>query len=341
MKTTKNNTKKASNDAKKRVNKKTKNNTISSNKIKQNVKKDYNISILLLIVLFVIAIIIIFVLNKDGKWVQKGNVISRGNERYEIGDYYDYDESNGGKITNLKDVKWKILGIDENGNLLIMSASSVGDLTLGNKNDLSLSQRDYLEGGKKVNDLTKGYDQGKGAISVRSFTNKDLITLSNYSNKVEGEKYTYYWIDDTNPMSINQKGEEVVSKLAHNSNFIWYDESTNSWKNTQKNGNETRENPVKITSAINTLLSFSNDANYTGDYFIEPNSKAFNMVYLEDNGERAKFWSDVSFVNSTGRYIAYGQNIILYNVLNYRIFVYSSGNTMQETAGVRAVVTID
>ena len=31
---------------------------------------------------------------------------------------------------------------------------------------------------------------------------------------------------------------------------------------------------------------------------------------------------------------------VLYNAINYRVFVYSSGNTIQETAGVRAVVTI-
>ena len=62
---------------------------------------------------------------------------------------YEYDESDNGKITGLNGVKQQVLSVDENGNLLIMSLSSIGSLTLGGEDNLELSQDDYIEGGKK------------------------------------------------------------------------------------------------------------------------------------------------------------------------------------------------
>jgi len=319
----------------------TKKSTKSTKQIAKNREKEYKSSILLLGIIIIGIIVLVFLFNKEEKWIQKGNTISKGSETYEIGDYYDYDETNNGEIANLTDVKWKVLGIDEDGNLLIMSASSVEELKLGDENSLEKSQSDYLEGSKKINDLTKKYGQGKGAISVRSFTNSDLTKLSNISTETEKNQYTYYWINETNPISINKDGEEYVSKLAHNSNFIWYDESAKLWKNSTKNGTETKENPVEITSTENTRLSFNNENFDTHEYRIKLDSKIFKMVYLNDSGEREKYWSDISHVYPSNSYIAYGLNVVLYDGLNYRTLVYSSGNTRGETAGIRAVVTID
>jgi len=53
------------------------------------------------------------------------------------------------------------------------------------------------------------------------------------------------------------------------------------------------------------------------------------------------YWTDNTFVNATNSYISYGQNVVLYDGINYRVFLYSSGHTREVTAGVRAVVTID
>lgn len=305
---------------------------------KGKIRIDYKLPLMLLLLVIVLLVVLSFV-NNGNKWVQDGNFISRGNEKYEIGDYYDYDESNNGTISGLKDVKWKVLGVDDNGHLLIMSASSIGSLTLGDENNLETSQRDYVEGPQKVNDLTKNYGNGKGAISVRSFTNSDLVKLSNYADEGEQNEYTYYWSNEENPKSVDQEGIEYITKIAYNGNFIWYDQNTNTWNNTKKIGTETGSNPTKIVTAKNTLSAFNTDIKE--EYIIDTDSKKYKMVYLNDNGEREMFWSDVSYVNATRNYVAYGQNVILTNALNYRVFVYSAGVTRQETAGVRAVVTID
>jgi len=310
----------------------------NTKKTKKNTSKNYNLYLIILGII-ILTISIILILNKDKNWVQDGNTISKGNKKYEIGDYYEYDETNNGKITGLTDVKWKVLGVDD-GNLLIMSASSIGSLTLGSSSDLEKSKQDYLNGSNLVNEMTKNYGQGKGATSVRSFTNADLAKLSNIdeSNKNDIE-YTYYWSDEENPISISNDGTKNSIKLSYKSYFIWYDKTTKNWIKTEKTGNETSANPTKITSAKNTLFTIMN---YIADeYIIEPNSKIFKMVYLNDNGEREMYWTDNTYVNVSPSYIAYGQNVVLYDGINYRHFLYSNGVPREETAGIRAVVTID
>lgn len=59
-----------------------------------------------------------------------GTKVTKGDAIYEIGDYYYYDESNDGSISNLTDIKWKVLGVTYKGNLLIIAFSNVKVLTL-------------------------------------------------------------------------------------------------------------------------------------------------------------------------------------------------------------------
>lgn len=308
-------------------------------KNEKNTIKNYKLYLIVLGII-ILTISIIFILNKNKNWVQDGNIISKGNKKYEIGDYYEYDETNNGKITDLTDVKWKVLGVDNDGNLLIMSASSIGSLTLGDASDLEKSKQDYLSGSSLVNEMTKNYGQGKNAISVRSFTNSDLAKLSNVdiSNKNDIE-YTYYWSDEKNPISISNDGTKSSIKLAYDSYFIWYDETTKNWIKNEKTGNETSTNPEKIMSTKNTLFTIMNSI--ADKYIIEPDSKTFKMVYLNDSGEREMYWTDNTYVNTSPSYVAYGQNVVLYDGINYRHFLYSNGIPRTETAGIRAVVTID
>jgi hypothetical protein len=94
-----------------------------------------------------LGILLIAVCHK--KWIRNGKIVSKGKEVYEIGDYYEYDESFDGEYTDLVDVKWKVMGVDNSGNLLIISSSNIGDLTLGDEDNFVDSLDDYLEAEKK------------------------------------------------------------------------------------------------------------------------------------------------------------------------------------------------
>lgn len=340
--TSKTETKKVTKEPVKTNTKTTPHKKTSKTNVTQTRKKDIKLPILLITITLILIIIIVLLTKNNDNWVQKGNIISKGNESYEIGDYYDYDESNNGNITGLTDVKWKVLGVDDNGNLLIVSASSIGNVTLGDEANIEKAQQAYLEGSQKVNDFTKNYGKGKGAIAVRSFTNDDLFKLSNYTSEDNKEEYTYYWTGEQEPLSINTSdNNEFQIKHQYNNTFIWYDENTKTWNNTLKTNDATNENRIKITTAKNTLNTLSNLIYHTDEYRLAIDSKAFNMVYLNDDGNRETYWTDNTFVNATNSYISYGQNVVLYDGINYRVFLYSSGHTREVTAGVRAVVTID
>ena len=70
------------------------------------------------IVMTLIAIILVFILVfifiiSNQKWELDGNIVKKGNKKYEIGDYYEYDETIDNRLADVIDVKWKVLGVDD------------------------------------------------------------------------------------------------------------------------------------------------------------------------------------------------------------------------------------
>ena len=123
---------------KKKVKKRTKK-SVSDNKNVDNVIENRNIYENFVILGGIIVLVLILLLTLcDRKWTIDGNVVSRGKEKYKIGDYYDYDESNNGNISGLTDVKWKVFKV-EDGNLVIMSSSNITNISLGSKDNLVTS----------------------------------------------------------------------------------------------------------------------------------------------------------------------------------------------------------
>lgn len=197
--------------------------------MKKKTKKDCEVDISLILqnmtailIIFISLGIMIVIGNnkKTEKWILVDNKISKGDEVYEIGDYYDYDESNNGKISNLTDVKWKVLGVNDEGNLLIVSASNVEDLTLGSKDNLENAKSDFIDGNIKLDTVARKYAQGKNAVGGRSITAEDINKITKVDNNYE-LTYTYYWGKDDNPVTIDEEtNEKYVSKLKHNKKFL-------------------------------------------------------------------------------------------------------------------------
>jgi len=219
--------------------------------MKKGKKYEVNISLILqnmtaILIIFVSLGIMIFTdNNKNNKWILEGNKVSKKDVKYEIGDYYDYDETDGGKITNLTDVKWKVLGVTDEGHLLIVSASNVEDLTLGSKDNLEKAKNDYINGDKKLDEIASKYAHGKNAISGRSISTEDINKITKVYNNYE-LTYTYYWGKDDNPVTINEEtNEKYVSRLKHNKKFLWFDFETNKWNISEKTGEYTDDNMTK------------------------------------------------------------------------------------------------
>lgn len=316
-------------------------------------KKNYdvNISLILqnitavLIIIVSLGIMIVYGNNKlNKKWVLEGNKVSKGKESYEIGDYYDYDETKEGIFSNLTDVKWKVLGVNDEGHLLIVSSSSVEELTLGSKDDLEKSKQEYIDSNKKLDEIASKYAHGKNAISGRSINNEDINKITKVNNTSQ-KTFSYYWGSESNPITIDEEtNEKYISKLKHDSKFLWFDFEANKWNLNEKTGKETNDNMIKITTSKNTLSAYNYEVydEKTGNYIphTEKDTKEYNMLFKDDLKEPNNYWTSTKYANATNRYISYGYHVVKGADLNYTYLVYSSQNTMDSTFGVRAVIEI-
>lgn len=308
---------------------------------KQGFPKNQKI-ILSLIIGIVLVCLLGIILTGNKEWVQRGNVVKKGNQSFKIGEYYDYDETNSGQIQGLIDVKWKVLGVSD-GNLLIMSSSNIGTLTLGNGKDLEISENDYIEGISKLNDLASSYGKGKNAISARSITLDDINKVTGYdklnkNDSIINQDTTYYWGSEENPIYKDSKNEEGVLSLKHNNMFVWYDVNTNKWNTSNKLENVEKE---KITTLRHTFYSYENKDFNTNEELLSEESLEYKMLYIDDDGNRANYFTADRFIYLRSSFVGYGYNIVKFDSINYTYLVYSSGNTRETSAGVRAIITID
>ena len=303
---------------------------------------------LVIVILVVLLFWFVFYQDKDLKWIQNGDQISKGELVYEVGDYFEYDETNKGKITGLTDVKWKVLGVDDDGHLLIMADSNVDEISLGSDDDLEISKQDYIDGNQKLDDISRKYAKGENAISGRSITADDINMITKIdSTYIDTWKntFTYYWTNEENPVSKNHNsGDFFTTKLAYHGSYLWFDEKTNQWNSSQKNGSETSENPTEIVTLDNSHspYNFSVWSDEKNDYVdvMEKDSKAYQMIFSSDPMAKHNYWTATKFISATQSYSAYGYYVVKTNDLNYAYLVYSSGNIRKSTHGVRAVVTI-
>ena len=303
---------------------------------------------------FMIGVIIIFGLclllgiSFNTKWVREGNTISRGEEVYQIGDYYEYDETNGGKIDGLTDVKWQVMGV-EDGALLLVSDKTVETLTLGSTSDLDEAKNDYLTGSEQMNEISEKYSHGKGAIGARSISNKDIIDVFglNVGEKFKEKFTTYYWGSNSKVISIDERDDKNESDLYLDGKFHWFNISNNKWEVNENSDNSTDENPKKITESKIDLIVFNAeeyDENYYNNFDEDHNyigeDKRVTMLFSKDLKEPVSYWTSDSFIFSQSTFIGYGYNVVKGFDLNYNYLVYSMGVSREVTFGVRPVVLI-
>ena len=273
----------------------------------------------------------------DNKWILKDNIVTNGEVSYEIGDYYEYDETNAGTIKGLTDVKWKVLGVDKDGHLLIMSASNVANLTMGSKKDLEASKKDFIEGDKRINEIASKYAQGFNAKYARSINLKDLEKLVFYDVS-DDITYNYYWTEEQNPY-VESEFESGISKTEHNGKFLWFNEEDDSWIVYKKDGDETFENKELIVSVESSLITFDNQLDSVEKKY-NKEDKIYKMIYQDDEGKNSNYWTTDKFIYPLQNMVGYGYNVMKGDAMNYTYLTYSLQASKENTHGVRVVVAL-
>ena len=105
------------------------------------------------------------------------------NKDIKIGDYVEYDETKGGTVAVGKNVKWRVLGI-ENDNLLLVSDQNIAT---NNAENTVLINGYYYDSEEQllnlVNEPCKKYGYGEYAIEdyTRSITVEDINSITGYN----------------------------------------------------------------------------------------------------------------------------------------------------------------
>lgn len=164
--------------------------------------------------------------NRPGKWREKTNeqqekIITDGTVELRIGDYVNYDPTNGGEIStvytslqgtyhedqseaiadtseNMKEGNgyadqtfsvavntngWRVLGIDENTDEILLISTDVVK-TIDNNKFYMKGQTGYEWGEKELNEICKIFGQGKGASGARSITIDDINEATGYNPEI-------------------------------------------------------------------------------------------------------------------------------------------------------------
>lgn len=319
--------------------------TIAKNKENSNTNKILLGVISLLVVIFIAVIV---GSSFEEKWVQKGDIVSKGNEKYLIGDYYyNYDETISGERKDVVDVNWKVLGVDKDGHLLIVSASNAWNLELGSEDNIAEAQDDFVTGSSQINEICQRYGYGDGAVGARSVMFDDIVKAFDIEEKyfsVLYDEFAYYWGTNGNMISINRNNDEKVSDLYTNGYFLWFDEKANEWKLSIYNAEYTDDNRNKIVS-INDRLKALNSLAYDEeleDYIeiFKGNEKKNAMLFKDESGESASYWTADRYVHAAPGYVGHGYNVVKGDSVNYNHLVYSLGKTRAAKFGIRPVVMI-
>ena len=212
-------------------------------------------------------------------WEQKEDgTISNGVVTLELGDYVNYNcttadvtytstkEKTGhteDQVFKANEYKygWRILGVDENNQLMLISEDFV-PLTGGGDRGNRIGQYYYLRGQEgyingvdELNKICEIYGNGNGATSARCIKAEDINKITGYNpnntgvrdpNQTgSGIKFNQGEIDEHgNRVTYTMTSEGVKAKPANNARvadngsktFIYYDENTKNFK-TLANGN--------------------------------------------------------------------------------------------------------
>ena len=138
-------------------------------------------------------------------------MLTDGIESYEIGSTVNY-MPNGVGPTNYKS-GWKLLGVDEQGRLLLMSASNITGAKLS-------GEEDFVNGIQKLNNLVAEYKDGTVGISSRSITVEDINKITGFTlEDANSTEYLAYRVAYDKQQGVEGTDEELLNKVLKTMGF--------------------------------------------------------------------------------------------------------------------------
>ena len=277
----------------------------------------------------------------NGIWIQKANrTVVKGDTVLKIGDTINYDETNGGTVTGLTNVDWKVLGA-ENGELLIMSASDIIQKGLNTEETLEGGKQAYENGIAELNALCAPYGKGAYATGARSITIEDIDRVTGYDKTTYGKDtiyeygnvVTYKYNGTTRPACVGSNEESGILSSTHNNGFHWYD-TENGWQSVSTSDLTKAENKgEKIGKTTSTYYYY--DVDQKTD--LAKGIDAYSMLFGNDN---IRYWLASQYAYAYFDCARFGIYRVFDGSIMGLFFVYSNGDCDGRDYGVRAVVSL-
>lgn len=208
-------------------------------------------------------------------------VITNGTQRLDVGTVVNYMPEGVGP-TNYTG-GWKILGVDNQGRILIMSSASITgqDIIMGGTTHAAAVQS-FLDTKTTLQNAVKDYKDGTIGVEVRSVEEEDINSLTAYDKKqygvgklyAYGNDVTYSWNGtDNKPMYSygNVSGMQLTN--AHGNGFTYYDVKT-----------EEIVTIPYVEGQAGEITTLRNDYyNYTASNYLDATLPAYTMAFGSGN----------------------------------------------------------
>lgn len=143
------------------------------------------------------------------KWIQTNDFkVKRGELVLNIGDYIIYHDCAGENGEDLYKGRWQVLGVSDEGNILIVSKNCVTTHCFNKEHTVEGAMNAYSTGVETLDKICETYGKGAVAVGARSICIEDVDKLTGF-NKIKNSKcgriYTLktkkeklsYWHDGT------------------------------------------------------------------------------------------------------------------------------------------------
>ena len=265
-------------------------------------------------------------ITEEGKEV---TIVTNGVAQLKVGDYVNYDPTNGGQITTtytspqgthhesaeavqedisenmvegngyenqtfnvLADTRgWRVLGVDSDTNkILLISADIVR--TTNNKLFSLRGLTGYEWGIKELNDICAIYGEGKGASEARSITVDDINKITGYDPEM-ANCFAGKPYEYGNEMTYTRKGNNITYESKNGRGTI-IGSYFRYYDITNENWKILADDEsVKLTSrayAYYPTTLTENDSENGGEAGIAKNSKEYEMLFLNTSEGQSYYW---------------------------------------------------
>ena len=237
-----------------------------------------------------------------------------------------------------QDYEWKILGANEEGELLITTVEPVENLMLNGKNG-------YTNAQEELDNICEIFSHSEISTGSRSFNEDDVNNLTGYdplNHNDEGvpcgngeiweygNKLTYLWGEQESPYYIEEgSNQEENLEETHLGVFQWYD--GDEWQTSIHPEEATNDNQVKITDMESDYYVYEKQ-----DYSTI-NEKVEDLIYTKN-----PYWLASPYIGTGDQSVNFGIRGVTNNLVSGTSLVSSTGNTSAEIAdyGIRPVVSI-